>query len=640
MRKHILLAVAVFIAVTTHAQLMLSPVVDSIPMSDGRKLAADIYIPAGMSQGPVILIQTPYNRQLYRFNLPLQIGLHIDSSKYIIVIADWRGFYGSASAAYVGAPSLGTDGYSCVEWIYQQSWCNGKIGTWGASALGRVQFQTAAKNPPHLTCICPLVAGPQYEYQEYYPNGVLRTEYVEQLDALGFGLKPTLMAHQLHDVVWTYSEKVNFYPDSIRVPCYMIGGWYDHTIPQMLPFFSALQTQSPVSVRSKHRLLMGPWVHGGHGAAQVGSTTQGQLSYPNAAHWSDSLALVYFDYYLRNMNNGWDQSPVVQYYQMGENTWNNSPAWPPAGTASTSFYLHSDGTMDNTAPANSSDSLSYNYDPNDPSPTVGGPTLRSDLQQGPYDQAPAVESRNDILTYTTPVLTQDAVMKGNAIVHLKVSSNRYDTDFDIRLTDVYPDGRSMLVKDGSYRMRYLNGFSASDTAPIMPGQIYNCNISTSAAGITFVAGHRIRVDITSSNYPRFNRNMNNDGVQYPGNSLDSVLNPLIASNTVYTSSTNASYLELPLVNYTPISGITTPLSTTGLLADLFPNPAYNEVTIKLQDNKPGYVYIYDALGKQAITQSLQGVYNHVQLEGLPKGLYYAKIETANGTINKPFVIAR
>lgn len=624
-----------FVSLLLNAQL--SPQVDSIPMSDGRKLAADVYIPNGMSTGPVILIQTPYNRQLYRFNLPLQIGQNINSSNYIIVIVDWRGFYGSAAAAHIGQPSIGVDGKSCVEWIAQQSWYNGKIGTWGASALGRVQFQTAAENPPHLTCICPLVAGPIYEYQEYYPNGVLRTEYIEQLDQLGFGLKPTLMAHQYHDVAWTYSENTTFYPDSILVPCFMIGGWYDHTIPQMLPFFAALQTQSPANVRSKHRLLMGPWVHGGHGAANVGSATAGALSYPAAAGWSDSLALKYFDYYLRGIANGWDQSPVVQYFQMGDNTWNSDTQWPPSGPSAVNFYMHADGSLDNFQPTASSDSLTFNYDPNDPSPTIGGPTLRADLQQGPYDQAPAVESRSDVLTFTTAALTQNVVMKGDAIVHLKVASNRYDTDFDIRLTDVYPNGTSMLVKDGSYRMRFLNGFAVTDTAPLIPGHIYDCNIEATASSITFLAGHKIRVDITSSNYPRFNRNMNNDGVQYPGNSLDSVLNPLVATNTVYTNSNNASYLELPLVAYTIPNGIQEIANNLGV--DVYPNPANKIINVNLRQFASGKIELLDVTGKQVLMQNISGLNNPVAVNTLQAGLYFVKVETLlNGTALKKLVV--
>src|SRR4051812_46835595 len=151
--KHILLFVLLTFSLNSFA--LLTPITDSITMSDGKKLAADIYIPSGMASGPVILIQTPYNRALYRASLPLGIGLNLNSSNYIFVIVDWRGFYGSAAAAVLHPPAQGLDGYYCVEWIAQQSWSNGKIGTSGASALGKIQFQTAEYNPPHLTCICP-----------------------------------------------------------------------------------------------------------------------------------------------------------------------------------------------------------------------------------------------------------------------------------------------------------------------------------------------------------------------------------------------------------------------------------------------------------------------------------------------------
>lgn len=610
----------------------LSPQVDSIPMSDGKKLAADVYIPQGMSSGPVILIQTPYNRQLYRFNLPLGIGLNINSSNYILVIADWRGFYGSAAAAYVGAPGMGKDGYSAVEWIYQQSWCNGKIGTWGPSALGRVQFQTAKENPPHLTCICPLVAGPQYDYVEYFPNGDLRTEYVQQLDGLGFGLSPLLMQHPVHDLTWTYVENLNDYPDSIFVPCFMIGGWYDHTVEFMLPFFSEIQTQSPQNVRSKHRLLMGPWVHGGHGVAQVGTQPQGQLMYPAATGWSDSLALVHFDYYLRNINNGWDASPAVQYFQMGEDAWHSAPAWPAGGTNNVNFYFHKDGSLNNNVPPNNGDTLLLSYNPTDPSPTVGGPTLRADLQQGPYDQAPLVESRGDILTFTTNTLAQDVVMRGQGTVHLSVSSNKFDTDFDVRFTDVYPDGRSMLLADGAMRMRFRNGVTAADTMLMTPGQVYNIAIKLPNTCITFLAGHKIRIDVTSSNYPRFNRNANTGGPMYPANSMDSLVNPVTATNTVYTNSINASFITLPLIGYNSLAK-----PTEEAAFSLYPNPCKDILHISPADKGAYTLRIYNLTGQQLRSFSGNGD-AAVNLGNLPAATYMAELSFASGeTLRKKLV---
>lgn len=604
---------------------ILTPLVDSIPMSDGKKLAADVYIPQGTTQKPVILVQTPYNRLLYRIvGLPLGVDMDLDNSPYIFVIVDWRGFYGSAAAKYPGAPDNGTDGFHVVEWIAQQSWSNDKIGTWGPSALGKVQFSTAKKNPPHLTCICPLVAGPQYNYDEYFPNGALRTEYVQQLDGLGFGMSTVLMQHPTRDITWTVAENLNFYPDSIRVPCFMIGGWYDHNIEVMLDFFNGIQTRSPANVRDQHRLLMGPWAHGGNGNAKVGTPNQGQLDYPNAENWNDSLALMFFDYYLRGINNGWEQSPVIQYYQMGENTWQSASSWPPAGGTNTNFYFHKNGLLDRSIPANNGDSLTYNYDPNNPSPTVGGTTLRNDLDQGPFDQAPVVEIRNDLLIFTTNTLTQNVVMKGSPVVYLKVSSNRRDTDFGVRLTDVYPDGRSMLVHDGVMRMRFRNGERPADTSLIFPGNIYDCTIELPSTAITFLAGHKIRVDVSSSNYPRFNRNMNTGGVMYPGNSLDSLLNPVVAANTVYANSLNASYISLPLVGFT---GVDDAIAEEEV--KIFPNPVNGLLNIQMKENEVRKVTVYNPLGRVVLVKEINGS-GVLDFSGFDQGIYLIEITERSG----------
>lgn len=619
-------------AIPASAFAILTPVVDSIPMSDGRMLAADVYIPSGMAQGPVILVQTPYNRILYRYGgLPLGTGMALNSSNYIFVIADWRGFYGSAAAAYPGAPSNGVDGKSIVEWIAAQAWSNGKIGTWGPSALGDVQYETAKENPPHLTCICPLVAGPQFDYEEYFPNGDLRTEYVEQLDGLGFGLSPTLMANTVHNTLWTYAENLDYYPGSIRVPCFMIGGWYDHNIEKMLRFFNGIRTSSPASVQNEHRLLMGPWAHGGHSTASVGTPNQGQLTYTNAAHWNDSLALMFFDYHMRNIANGWNATPYVQYYQMGENTWQTAAAWPAGGTSLTSFYFHQDGTLSTTAPTAGSGQLTFNYDPADPSPTYGGPTLRADLKQGPWDQADTVESRSDLLKFTTAALTQNAVLRGNATVHMKIASDKYDTDFDIRLTDVYPDGRSMLVNDGTFRMRFRNGTSASDTAVMVPNQLYDCVIDLPNTAITFLAGHKIRVDVSSSNYPRFNRNMNTGGPMYPGNSMDSLQNPVVAANTVYTNSVNTSYITLPLVGFT--TGVGEP-GDAGI--SVYPNPFAESLSIDTKTQAAYTVRIYNVIGELVLSEKHTGPAK-LDTGAFAKGVYVVELRSGESVINRKFI---
>jgi len=623
------------------SQVLIQPThVDSVLMRDGKKLAVDVYIPdtTGGAAYPVILVQTPYNRLKYRtVGLPL-FGNNMATANYGMVIADWRCFYGS-SAACAGNYDRANDGYDLVEWIAAQSWCNGKVGTWGPSALGGIQFKTARKRPPHLVCAVPLVAGPQYSYSEYYPGGVYRTEYVQQLDALGFGLSATLLAHQVYDMAWNYAETINYYPDSINVPLLMIGGWYDHNINAMMEFYAGIRQSSFITVRDKHRLLMGPWTHGGHGNAGVGAPQQGELSYPNAAGWSDSLALAHFDYYMRSVPNNWNTSPYIQYYQMGENEWKDCPVWPPSGVTEHTLYFQANGGITTSLPSAADVYKEFLYDPNDPSPTIGGSTLNASLVQGPYDQAPLVESRSDMLVFTTDVLTADVVMKGKAKIHLFVSSDRKDTDFSVRLTDVYPDNRSMLLSDGIARMRFRDGFTANDTSCMTPGQVYEILIELPDIAVTFLAGHRIRVDVSSSDYPRFDCNLNNGGAMYVAGDT------LVASNKVFVGSNHASYIQMPL------NGFYTGLPETSLSLkpqiEIFPNPASDFITVNFSDfpDKDTTITITDIGGKSVFTEKCN-VENfsersiRIALEGMTNGLYNLKINSSNYSFTEKFIIQK
>ena len=311
---------------------------------------------------------------------------------------------------------------------------------------------------------------------------------------------------------------------------------------------------------------------------------------------------------------------------MGDNTWRQTSSWPPAGPVLTNFYMHADGSLNTTAPTNNTDSVSYNYDPTNPSPTYGGPTLRPDLEQGPYNQFDTVEGRNDIAIFTSGVLPVNVTMQGNAVVHLKVAGNRFDTDFDVRFTDVYNDSTSMILNDGCMRMRFLNGTAAADTSPIVPGRVYDCPITLPATCITFLAGHRIRVDVTSSNYPRFNRNMNTDGAMYPNKNMDTLVNPVVATNTVYTNSLNASYIALPLVNYT--TGIDDVEAAANLIA-VYPNPASQQVWVNTGTAK-GEIKLYDMNGQLLLSQFINGTTNTVDVNNFAAGIYLVKVETAKG----------
>jgi predicted acyl esterase len=607
-------SVLISVLLSHFAFAQLTPIVDSIPMRDGKKLAADIYLSPNSGTAPTILVQTPYNRLWYRLTGVPFYGTNLSVSPYNFVFVDWRCFYGSINACVAGL-DRGEDGYDVVEWIAAQPWSDGQVAGYGASALGVIQFQTAKEQPPALKCIVPIVSNPTTLYQDYFYGGVYREEYVNQLDALGYGLSQTLLANPFYSFYWQLVESGTYYPSAIEVPALMIGGWYDHNTEGQLDFFNGIRTSSPLAVRDQHRLVMGPWTH-----KDVGAANQGALQYPAAAGWSDSLALMFFDFHLRGISNGWNSTPYVQYFQMGDDTWHSSPTWPPQGVNTLDLFLHPGGTMDNNAPQNSTGDAGYAYDPHDPSPTVGGPTLSNALPEGPYDLAPQVESRNDMLIFTTAVLGQDVLMKGNSTVTLYVSSDRPDTDFAIRLTDVYPDGRSMLVVDGIRRMRFRNGFSAGDTASMIPGTVYPVVISLPTTAITFKAGHRIRIDISSSNYPRFDRNLNNGGAMYTAGDT------LVANNTVYFNSQYPSHASFQLVDF---AGAVNNQQAASPAFSIYPNPSNGESVLAFAVSSPADVTaeLIDLSGRTVWSrkESCSGEQRWQLPDDLSAGTYFVRL---------------
>ncbi len=625
-----MLIVLVLLSFQVKAQY--TPIVDSIVMTDGKKLVADIYLSdtTGGITYPTILIQTPYNRILYRYYFPL--GLNPNNMPYNVVIVDWRCFYGSWQAC-IANPDRGKDGYDVVEWIASQSWSNGKVGTWGASALGKIQFQTAKEQPPHLVCAAPMVAGPQFDYSEYYQGGVYRTEYIEQLDALGYGLSTFIKAHPTHDYTWQYVENANNYPQDINIPMLIIGGWYDHNTDLLIDAYNQLISSSGIGVRNQHRLLIGPWRHSGVGALQ-----QGELTYPQAQNWSDSLVKVFFNYYLRDVNNGWLLSPKIQYFLMGDNLWKQADNLNFSDVSLRKLYLKSSGNFDGNLPVSSTDYNSFDYDPHNPSPTYGGATLRADLLQGPYNQATNVESRPDVLIYSSPNLSSDVVMKGKSNVRLFVSSDRYDTDFTIRVTDVYPDDRSILLTEGIKRMRFRNGFTDADTSLMVPGNIYQANIDLPFICHTFKIGHKIRIDISSSNFPRFDRNLNNGGKMYV------VGDTLIANNKVFMNSANASYIEMPINNLPFGINENTSENIDAYIAN---NPIEDIAKLIINSiNDDVYnIKVYDIQGKVVYSQSniycKQGI-EQIQLDmsSFNQGCYLLNLSNDNNIKSLKLIITK
>jgi predicted acyl esterase len=623
MMKKYFLIFFLFISLFAQSQITYTSVM--IPMRDGKFLAADYYLPAACSSCPVILIQTPYQKNWYHFGLPLGVGTNLPNSNYAFVIVDWRGFYGSA-AALVASPNRGEDGYDVIEWISQQTWCDGNIGTWGPSALGKIQFETAREQHPYHKCAVPLVADPVFRYEDYYPGGVYRTEYVEQLDALGYGLSTFILANQVKNATWNFAQNSSTYPASINIPMFMIGGWFDHNVDGMLEFFDLLKTQSPVAVRDKHKLLMGPWSHGGSGAASVGSATQGDWSFPNAAGMSDSLALKFFDYYLRGMtNNEWtafDNYDSYEYetsqMEMGNFDLRDWTLFNPQ-----TFYLTNNGIL-GSIPTNTFDTTIV-YDPRDPSPTVGGPTLKPILDQGPYNQEPVVESRNDIATFTNNYLFSSetySTIYGKPQVHLFVSSDRKDTDFAVRLTDVdLNTGESILLADGIRRLRFRDGFTGADTNVAVPGIIYELIIDLPCISHIVQYDHGIRLDVTSSNYPRFDANLNNGGTMYAAGDT------LIATNTIYMNPNNASYITLPIHVWGSVNE-----KSNSFLINTYPNPAKNEINISLPYEENWTISITDISGKIISTQNYFGNKFSSDVNNFSKGIYFIRLTNSQNQL--------
>lgn len=573
-----------------------------IPMRDGDSLQADVYIPSNVDSAQVILVQTPYNKESIN-GLPLGLGLNLDAQPYIWVVVDWRGFYGSSNAD-VSNLNRGEDGYDVCEWISQQVWHKDRIGTWGPSALGGVQYNTAKEHHPNHTCAVPLVAHPQQAYDAYFENGVLEGARLQTLDLLGYGLSPIIMANTYYNAAWIISENNTWYPNEIWIPTLQIGGWYDHNIDIMMDWYAATRTSALASVQDEQWLLVGPWVHGGTGAAYVGSATQGELTYPNAEYMSDTMALEFFAYYLLDSMNNWQNTPKITYYETGKDQWASSNATSIESATNDILYLNMNGELVSGNPLLSS---SFVSDPNNPSPTIGGATLHINLDQGPYDQS-ALDSRSDIITFETSPLSQDISISGRVGLDLFVEATVPDCDISIRLVDVYPDGRNMLITDGMQRMRFRNGFTLADEEFMNPGTVYNTQFDLPFTNYTWKTGHKIKIYVGGNNAIRYHVNNQHSGDAYVGGP------PTVGNITIHHNSTYPSNITLPGNN--PILSLT---ESEGTQWTVYPNPAKDDLFIFGTDEQVTEIRITDLSGKVILTE--MNYTDSIDISALQNGVY-------------------
>lgn len=512
----------------------IAPQTVMVPMRDGVKLATDVYLPAGPQPFPVVLMRTPYNKSNTG-------GTVSEATKrgYALVIQDTRGRFASEGENlpfHVDGP----DGVDTMAWIRKQGWCNGKIGTFGGSALGITQLQLAGLGPEDLACQHITVAGPNLYGDVVYTGGVFRKALVEDwLRISQFSPRALELwtGHDAYDTFWRERDVSRRYSRA-NAPALHIGGYFDIFAQGTIDAFVGFQNQGGPAARGQQKLLMGPWTHG------VLTDRAGDLVFPNAQRPPNRVQdqFRWWEYYLKGVVNGVAEIPAVTYYVMGDvsdagapgNLWRTAQQWPPVPTRRTRWYLHGNQTLSPSRPT-ADQTLSYIYDPRQPVPTVGGYQLT--IPAGPKDQR-AIEGRDDLLVFTSDPLTQPTEVTGRVRVILYVSTDVRDTDFLARLCDVYPDGRSFNICEGILRARYRLSFWHEDF--LKPGKVYPIVIDLWSTSIIFNRGHRLRVHVTSSSAPGFDPNPNT------GEPLRWSDRTEVAHTSVHMSARCPSHLELPV----------------------------------------------------------------------------------------------
>lgn len=489
----------------------------SAKMRDGTELFADVYRPDAPGKFPVLLQRTPYDRR----NATVA-AVHLATHGYVVVAQDVRG-RNASKGEWIPFLHESEDGYDTVEWAAALPYANGKVGMFGGSYVGATQMLTAVAHPPHLAAIAPQVTASDYHEGWTYQGGAFEQGFAESwstglaqntldrrlrdtdwvpwakrvpLDAyptLDAGKMDTLapyfrdwLAHPADDAYWQALSIERRY-DAIRVPALHEGGWYDIFLMGTLRNYVGLKSHGG------QRLVVGPWNHTG---------SKGDVDFGPGAD-RDADLLRWFDATLKGVPDG---SAPVQIFVMGKNVWRDEQDWPLARAKVTRFYLHAGEDLGTAAPRDEPFD-SFVYDPEDPVPTRGGGLCCDGDRQpgGAYDQR-AIEARKDVLLYTTPPFAKDTEVTGPVSVELFVSSSARDTDFTAKLVDVWPNGLAQNLTDGIVRMRWRD--SREQPSLIEPGKVYRVTIDLAGTSDVFLAGHRMRVEISSSNFPRFDRNFN------------------------------------------------------------------------------------------------------------------------------------
>lgn len=553
-----------------------------VPMRDGVELSTDIYRPTAPGRYPVLLSRTPYNNNTAEF---VAESKFYASRGYVVIAQDVRGKYDSGGQ-YSLFSDEANDGYDTDEWIGQQAWSNGRIGTLSGSYGGYTGLVQGIGGSQYLKAMAGSVTtgdifngwiwndGALFLGFAYPWGGVVMdgrgmqysgaVNWADAFRHLPLATIDTAAGHvnesfrellrhpRADDPFWKGISFENRIAD-IKVPMLVIDGWYD------LFLRGALDDQIKVAAngatplaRAQKRIIIGPWSHDtGVRVPTIGAPTTGPdrtIDFgPDAEVDKKLIYLRWNDHWLKGIDNGVDREPPVTIFVMGDNVWRFENEWPLARTHYTPYYLASgghansaagDGLLSTELPKGAK-ADHFTYDPADPVPSAGGNICCSSVPAGPWDQS-KVEARGDVLVFTTPVLDKDIEVTGPLMVKLFAASSAPDTDWTAKLVDVHPDGYAQNIQDGIIRARYRAGTSAP-AALLTPGKVYAYDINLWATSNVFKAGHRIRVEISSSNFPRFDRNLNTGEDPVTGTRMAK------AQQSILHSARYPSHILLPII---------------------------------------------------------------------------------------------
>ena len=498
-------------------------------MRDGVRLSTRITLPDGPGPFPAILTRTPYE-------IPAGTSKFV-AAGYAVVQQNLRGLFESEGKWQQFGTEM-VDGYDTVEWIAGQSWCNGKVGVFGGSGPGIAGYMALMSGAPHLAAGVIVNAHASSYPTVAYPGGVYQSELVDSwMKARGAEVPPAFPRPIFRRFDTEMLEQdIRNHPEYVKVPIMHFTGWFDIFTQGTIDFFQLVQTRGAERALGNQKLIIHPKGHGGR--------LTGELQWATEMPAVDEMSQRWFDYWLRDINTGIHRLPAVQYYAMGDprtpgspaNEWRTGAAWPPIH-ARESYFLQPGGGLSASAPTAGTGSSSYDYDPANPVPSLNA-RPNDWLNRPPLDQRP-LKGRADILRFTSLPLTAPVEIAGPLEAELYVSTTAKDTDYFVRVIDVHPDGFEALMMSRPLRLRFREGFHKM--VPAKKNHVYKINVNLWALAMAFSKGHRIRVEITSSDVPRFDRHSN---TWEPVKSYDEAVK---ATNTVHHSAKYPSRLVLPVI---------------------------------------------------------------------------------------------